>query len=246
MRGQKDMRNLKATAMAGMAAALAFALPGAASAQSLVDLPVSQLRGEVQTRYDAALAATNDAAVVSATTNSYLWASEAKAQCGIALGFLKSATKDDESLRRCDFAYGMMTRRPPPAPETPLVPPPPPVNNCPPEVASTFFFDWDSTVAPAEAPQSVAFMAENQARCGWSAFTVVGHTDRSGSDAYNEGLAMRRARVIADMMIAAGIPTGTIAVSGMGERQPRVQTMDGERTPENRRVEVEVNGTGER
>ena len=240
------MRNLKATAMAGTAAALALVLPGAASAQSLVDLPVSQLRGEVQTRYDAALAATNDASVVSAATNSYLWASEAKAQCGIALGFLKSNTKDDESLRRCDFAYGMMTRRPQPAPETPLVPPPPPSDNCPPEVASTFFFDWDSTVAPSEAPQSVAFMAENQARCGWSRFTVVGHTDRSGSDAYNEGLAMRRARVIADMMIAAGIPTGFIAVSGMGERQPRIQTMDGERTPENRRVEVEVNGTGER
>ncbi len=238
------MRYSTAKWMAGACVALALSQPGNLFAQSLTDMSVDQLRGEMRTRYDAALATSADPAVVSANNNIHTWASEAKVQCGIALGFLKSNTRDQDSLRRCDFAYNQMTRTPPPPP--PLVPPPPPVNNCPPEVASTFFFDWDSTVAPAEAPQSVAFMAENQARCGWSAFTVVGHTDRSGSDAYNEGLAMRRARVIADMMIAAGIPTGTIAVSGMGERQPRVQTMDCERTPENRRVEVEVNGTGER
>ena len=36
----------------------------------------------------------------------------------------------------------------------------------------------------------------------------------------------------------------TPTLTGMGERQPRVQTVDGQRTPENRRVEVEVNGMG--
>ena len=77
--------------------------------------------------------------------------------------------------------------------------------------------DGAKTAAPADAAQSVAFMAENQARCGWRSFTVVGHTDRSGSDKYNDGLAMRRARVIADMMGGVGIPADAIAVSGMGE-----------------------------
>lgn len=231
--------------MAGAIAALAFAQPGSALAQALADQPIGQVRTEVQTRYDAALALTTDRSVVAANSNVYTWASEAKVQCGIAKGFLKSNIKDAESLRRCDFAYGMMTRGPQPAPEAPLVPPAPPTTeNCPPVVASTFFFDWNSTVAPADAGQSAAFMAENRTRCGWRSFTVVGHTDRSGSDNYNEGLALRRARVIADMMGAAGIPADAIAVSGMGERKPRVQTVDGQRTPENRRVEVEVNGTG--
>lgn len=231
--------------MAGAIATLAFAQPGSALAQTLADQPIGQVRTEVQTRYDAALALTTDRSVVAANSNVYTWASEAKVQCGIAKGFLKSNIKDAESLRRCDFAYGMMTRGPQPAPEAPLVPPAPPTTeNCPPEVASTFFFDWNSTVAPADAGQSAAFMAENRTRCGWRSFTVVGHTDRSGSDSYNEGLALRRARVIADMMGAAGIPADAIAVSGMGERKPRVQTVDGQRTPENRRVEVEVNGTG--
>lgn len=233
--------------MAGTIAALAFAQPGSALAQTLADQPIGQVRTEVQTRYDAALALTVDPTVVAANSNVYTWASETKVQCGIAMGFLKSNTKDGESLRRCDFAYGMMTRRPQPAAETPLVPPPPPpTENCPPVVASTFYFDWNSTVAPADAGQSAAFMAENRTRCGWRNFTVVGHTDRSGTDAYNEDLALRRARVIADMMAAAGIPADAVAVSGMGERKPRVQTVDGQRTPENRRVEVEVNGMGER
>ena len=227
--------------MAGAVAALALAQPGSALAQALADRPMGELRGEVQTRYDAALATTGDGSVVAADSNVYAWASEAKVQCGIAMGFLKSNTRDAESLRRCDSAYGMMTRQPAPPAEAPLVPPPPPsTENCPP----TFYFDWDSTVAPTDAAQSVAFMADNRERCGWRSFTVVGHTDRSGPDRYNDGLALRRAQVIADMMGGAGIPATSIAVSGMGERQPRVQTLDGERTPENRRVEVEVNGMG--
>jgi outer membrane protein OmpA-like peptidoglycan-associated protein len=231
--------------MAGAFAALLLAQPGGALAQALADRPIDELRTEVRSRYDAALAMTVDPAVAAADTGSYAWASEAKVQCGIALGFLKSNSKDAESLRRCDFAHGMVTRAPAPPAEAPMAPPAPPAaENCPPEVASTFYFDWDSTVAPADAAQSVAFMAENRTRCGWRSFTVVGHTDRSGSDSYNEELALRRARVIADMMGGAGIPADTIAVSGMGERQPRVQTVDGQRTPENRRVEVEVNAMG--
>ncbi len=240
------MEHQPAKWMTGAIAALAFAQPGSALAQAFADQPIDQLRTEVRTRYDAALALTTDRAVVAADSNAYTWGSEAKVQCGIALGFLKSNTKDAESLRRCDFAYGMMTRRPQPTPEVVIAPPPPPTENCPPEVASTFFFDWDSIVAPADAGQSVAFMADNRTRCGWTAFTVVGHTDRSGSDAYNDKLSVARARVIADMMGAAGIPGDTIAVSGRGEKDLRVETVDGERTPANRRVEVRVNGMGER
>lgn len=240
------MLNQRMTGIAGAIAALALVPCYGASAQALTDLSVDQLRGEVRTRYDAALATSTDPTVVSADNNVHTWASEAKVQCGIALGFLKSGSKDDDSLRRCDFAYGMMTRAPQPAAEPLSPPPPPPVDNCPPEVASTFYFDWDSTVAPADAARAITFVADNRERCGWMAFTVVGHTDRSGSDAYNDALSVRRARTIADMMVASGIPEAIIAVSGHGERDLKVETIDGERTPANRRVEVRVDELGER
>jgi len=225
--------------LAGAIAALALAPWSSASAQSLTDLSVSQLRTEVRTRYDAALARSIDPAVVRADNNIYTWANEAKVQCGIALGFLKSNTKDDDSLRRCELAYGMMNRTP--QPSAPLPPPPPPVSDdCPAEVAATFFFDWDSVVPPADASTGVNFIAQNRGRCGWNGFTVVGHTDRSGSDEYNQGLSVRRARVIGGMMENAGIPSSIIEVSGRGETDPRVPTADNERTPANRRVEVRV------
>lgn len=230
--------------MAGAIAALALVPYQGAPAQTLTELPVDHLRTEVRTRYDAALATSIDPAVVSADSNVHTWASEAKVQCGIALGFLKSGTKDDDSLRRCDFAYGMMTQTPKAAPPPPP-PPPPPADSCPAEVAATFFFDWDSTAAPADAAQDVNFIAENRQRCGWAAFTVVGHTDRSGSTTYNDGLSVRRAHVIAEMMTAAGIPASIVDVSGRGEHDPRVATPDNERSPANRRVEVRVKDLGE-
>ena len=130
------MTHHKAKWMAGAVAALAFAQPGVAFAQALADLPVRELRGEVQKRYDAGLAASIDPTIVSANSNAYTWASETKVQCGIAKGFLKESIKDGESLRRCDFAYGMLTRGPQPTPDAPIAPPPPPsTENCPPEVA---------------------------------------------------------------------------------------------------------------
>ncbi|MCC2601250.1 OmpA family protein [Sphingopyxis yananensis] len=233
----------------GFAAVLAAVVPHVASAQALnVNQSVSALRGEVKQRYDAALAMSTNPSVIAANNAVHNWASDAKIQCGIALGFLKSGTKDADSLRRCDFAYGMMNNVPPPASPPaaiPAPPPPPPTDNCPPEVAATFFFDFDSVVPSSDAQASAAFMAENRARCGWRNFTVVGHTDRAGSDAYNNKLSVRRGEAVAAIMTSAGIPANIIAVSGKGESDLRVQTIDGERTPANRRVEVRVNVTGE-
>lgn len=236
----------RATWTAASAAVLAALAPQMASAQALTDMSVSQLRSEVKARYDAALALSTNAAVIAQNSAVHNWASDAKVQCGIALGFLKSSTKDEDSLRRCDFA-SMMMNNPRPAPVTAVAPPPPPppapADTCPPDVAATFFFDFDSTIPSSDAQQSAQFMQDNRERCGWNNFTVVGHTDRAGSNAYNDRLSMRRGQAVADLMAAAGIPSAIIAVSGKGESDLRVQTIDGERTPANRRVEVRVNGS---
>lgn len=227
---------------------LAFAAPQIVSAQALAERSGSDLRNEVQSRYNAALAVSTDPNVISQNSAVHNWASDTKVQCGIALGFLKSGTRDEDSLRRCDFAYGMMNApRQPTAPvvaPSPPPPPPPPADTCPPEVAATFFFDFDSVIPSADAQESATFMAANQQRCGWRHFTVVGHTDRAGSNLYNDKLSMRRAQAVADLMTAAGISAANISASGKGEAELRVQTIDGERTPANRRVEVRVNETG--
>jgi outer membrane protein OmpA-like peptidoglycan-associated protein len=69
---------------------------------------------------------------------------------------------------------------------------------------------------------------------------VVGHTDRVGSDAYNDALAQRRAETVRAMLAARGIATDNVMAIGRGKREPLVPTAEGVAEPRNRRVEVIV------
>lgn len=221
-------------------AAAVCALPAQAQDGSLAGLDLGSLRGEIQQRYDAALALSVDPAIVSANDSRYMWANEAKTQCGIALGFLKSRTRDEVSIGKCELAARMMTRVP-----APMAPPPPPPIAAPSEVCSQrlpgiVFFEFDSAALPADANQTIEFVARNAAACGWTGFDVTGHADRSGSNAYNMGLSERRAQAVAAMMSSMGIAGSAITTGARGEEQPRVPTEDGVRNPQNRRVEIGV------
>jgi outer membrane protein OmpA-like peptidoglycan-associated protein len=67
--------------------------------------------------------------------------------------------------------------------------------------------------------------------------TVRGYTDRSGSRDYNRLLAERRAAAVAEAIKDTGIKPEIDSVS-FGEDRPAVQTADGVREWENRRVTV--------
>ena len=210
-----------------------------AGTQELMAMDVSQLRAEIQQRYDAALARTVDPAIVNANDTRFNWANEAKVQCGIAIGFLKSSTKDETSISNCVMAAGLMdqvrTAAPPPPPTRPALP-----EVCSQKIPGIVFFEFDSADLPADARNTVEFVSTNAGPCGWAAFDVVGHADRAGTDAYNVGLSERRAQVVASLMTSLGIPQSAIATSARGEANPRVPTEDGVRNPQNRRVEIGV------
>jgi outer membrane protein OmpA-like peptidoglycan-associated protein len=73
---------------------------------------------------------------------------------------------------------------------------------------------------------------------------VEGHTDATGSDAYNQTLSEDRAASVRSALVAGGVPEGQISSRGFGKTQP-VATND---TPagrqQNRRVEIIVLGAG--
>jgi outer membrane protein OmpA-like peptidoglycan-associated protein len=69
---------------------------------------------------------------------------------------------------------------------------------------------------------------------------VVGHTDRVGTDTFNDALALRRAETVRAMLVARGISPASITVVGRGKREPLVPTPDGVAEPRNRRVEIVV------
>ena len=100
------------------------------------------------------------------------------------------------------------------------------------------FFDWNVDVPLAEASGTIAQIVDQRAACGWSQFSVVGHTDKSGTDLYNNGLSKRRAANVAAMMEQAGISAADVATEARGESQVLVETADGVREAQNRRVEV--------
>ena len=106
--------------------------------------------------------------------------------------------------------------------------------------ASTLFF----TVGRTElTPQSRA--ALNDVRDKIKGFpaaqvTVVGHTDRVGSPESNDALSLKRAAAIRDLLVEIGIPRASIEVVGRGEREPLVQTADGQAEERNRRVEIKL------
>jgi len=67
---------------------------------------------------------------------------------------------------------------------------------------------------------------------------VVGHTDTSGSAAYNLALSQRRAKDARDELVRQGINSGVISSEGKGETEPFVPTGDGVKEQLNRRTEV--------
>lgn len=79
---------------------------------------------------------------------------------------------------------------------------------------------------------------------------VVGHTDQSGTDAYNQGLSEARAKTVANYLVAHGAPANAMHVVGLGESEPIKDCGNAENPSEatkqcnfeNRRVEIFVNG----
>lgn len=67
---------------------------------------------------------------------------------------------------------------------------------------------------------------------------LAGHADKSGSDRYNVGLSQRRNATVRAYLESKGVPGGVISTEAFGESAPLVQTADGVREAQNRRVEV--------
>jgi len=141
---------------------------------------------------------------------------------------------------------------PPPPPPAPVPPPPPPPvqcpngttvpagAECPRPVVGPFmvFFDWDKSDITPQAAAILDNAAAQYQQTGQAQVMIAGHTDRSGSDQYNMGLGQRRADAVRAYLAGRGIPDGVMTTQSFGESRPLVETADGVREPQNRRVEI--------
>lgn len=125
---------------------------------------------------------------------------------------------------------------PPPPPAEPAPPPPPPPVAAP--GPFIIFFDWNKSDITPEAASILDNAAAAYQQTGQASVTLAGHADKSGSDKYNLALSQRRADAAKAYLAGKGVPDTAIATEAFGEGRPLVETADGVREPQNRRVEI--------
>jgi outer membrane protein len=97
-------------------------------------------------------------------------------------------------------------------------------------------FAVDSAELTAAGRATLDEMAEELQQLNFIAGTVVGHTDSSGSEAYNQALSERRAQTVASYLQAQGVARGRLQARGAGESQPIADNETPEGRALNRRV----------
>ncbi len=148
------------------------------------------------------------------------------------------------------LTYNFFTAEPAPPPPPPAPPPAPPapapLPPCPPAAVTPgpflVFFDWDRSAITAEAASILDRAAEQFAATGQTSVQLAGHADKSGKDDYNVALSQRRADAVKAYLATKGVPDSAIATEAFGEARPLVDTADGVREPQNRRVEITFSG----
>lgn len=158
----------------------------------------------------------------------------------------------------CDGAP--IAEAPPPPPPAKPVPPPAVVSQKVKYQAETLF-DFDKSVLKPEGMAKLDDLAEKIKGINLEVIVATGHTDRIGTDKYNDALSARRARAVQRYLIKKGIDEKRIYTEAKGKRQP-AKTAEGQLFTEactqslkkqrkaliaclapDRRVEVEVVGT---
>ena len=138
----------------------------------------------------------------------------------------------------------------PVAPVAPVVPPAPSVQKI--TLASKALFDFDKAILKPEGQavldrEIVSRIKEVQKL---ELVLVTGHTDRLGSQQYNQKLSERRAAAVAAYLASKGVAKDKIETLGMGKTQPVPGVVCNQTNRKalivclqpHRRVEVEVKG----
>ena len=109
----------------------------------------------------------------------------------------------------------------------------------PPQRFTLFFrFESDELTDQSQAliPEILAAVKEHAVQD----VVVIGHTDTMGTQQANFGLGLKRAMMVRNLLVKAGLDGSTIDVTSVGELDPLVKTPDETPEPRNRRVDIAV------
>ena len=99
-------------------------------------------------------------------------------------------------------------------------------------------FATDSAAVRPDLAGEIRSIAANLVSYPNSRIQVLGHTDNTGTAAYNFDLSQRRAVAVADILIGAGVPSSRLSSVGIGEDRPVASNTTVSGRAQNRRVEI--------
>jgi outer membrane protein OmpA-like peptidoglycan-associated protein len=106
--------------------------------------------------------------------------------------------------------------------------------------ASGLLYDFDSDVVKPTAGQNLRTLAQSLSKYPNTDVLIVGHTDATGSDNYNQSLSERRAQSAQLYLVREGVSNARLRATGRGETEP-IATNDTEAgQARNRRVEIAI------
>ena len=101
-------------------------------------------------------------------------------------------------------------------------------------------FAVDSTTISPGFRGTLDEVAQSMITYPSSLIDVMGHTDSTGSDAYNLDLSRRRAESVANYLVSRGVSRARIESIGYGEQHPVADNTTPEGRARNRRVEIRI------
>lgn len=100
-------------------------------------------------------------------------------------------------------------------------------------------FDFDSATLRADQKPKLASMCEAMSGVDVQVFRIIGHTDASGSDSYNQRLSQLRAEEVKRFLVSeCGIDQSRLEAVGVGKAH--LLDTENPRADANRRVEFQV------
>ena len=104
-------------------------------------------------------------------------------------------------------------------------------------------FDTNSASVRPDLRSDLQTVASSLLKYPNSRIEVIGHTDSTGSAAFNQDLSQRRASSVASVLRDGGVQGARLAAFGRGEDQPIATNLTPEGRAQNRRVEIIIRPT---
>lgn len=105
---------------------------------------------------------------------------------------------------------------------------------------SGLLFAYDSDVIQGSARTNLTNLAQSLDKYPKTDVLIVGHTDATGSNSYNQGLSERRAASAAAYITGQGVERARLRTTGRGELEPIASNDTADGRALNRRVEIVI------